>query len=96
MLSIEQVIQVCGAGASLLLGVLVFAWSYWKKEQKREKLAFALAHHRVICQCTESGEITMVQDVKTDNQVIGKVLLCPVCKRTYEIPEKALPGFDFA
>lgn len=94
-LSKERAIQVCGAAGSLFVGVSVLAWSYWRKEQKREKIAFALAHHRIVCQCTETGEITLVEDVKIDDRVLGKVVKCPVCRRSYDIPEKALPGVAF-
>jgi len=83
---------VVGAIASVISGLCVFGWAYWKREQKREKIAFALTHGRIVCQCTETGEITTVDDVIIDGRTFGKVVKCPVCRRTYDIPEKALPG----
>jgi ribosomal protein L32 len=66
----------------------VLAWSYWKKEQKRDRIRFAKEMGRKICTCTESGEITLLDKVVIEGMYAGSVVRCPKCNAAYDIPDK--------
>ncbi len=76
-ISLEKVIQICTALCSLFVALILFTHSYWKRDQAREKIAWAKAQGRMICECTEIGSVRVMIP---QNNYKAKVFECPTCK----------------
>jgi hypothetical protein len=74
----DVAVQVIGAIGSIFLGLVVLAWTLWRKIEKKEIVAAARAQGRLICECTAIGEV-MVADPSSTKAEAMKRYTCPRC-----------------
>jgi hypothetical protein len=64
------------ATGGLIASVVMFAYSCWKRDQPHSRIEQARAQGRMICPCTEAGEVMVLHP---QSQIPVRVLRCPKC-----------------